>query len=268
MLLADAPVKIVEAFAEGGSKNTIPVVSSGVPGSASWTLGFPPETRIDPADGGIGPSGLDFNGIYNQMSALIRWANAGAGFSFDAAFAASVGGYPKGAQVLRADNSGYWLSLIDNNTNDPNAGGAGWIPQGSVPVSSVFASGQQTLAAGHSKVIFDTVEFDPPGFWDAANKRFFAPFAGKYRMSGAVLLAAPSGQNFATQIWVNGAIAKQSFEGPQVSDNDMTLPFTAILSVAKGDFIEAFVVSLTAVLAGGVGSNVASVFAQLEYLGQ
>lgn len=270
MQLADAPVKVVVPFAADGNKNVIPVPSQIpiTPGAASWTDGFPLLTMADPAQGGVGPSGFDFNGVFNALSALARWGNAGAGFPYDAAFSTAIGGYPKGARVLMATGLGYWLSVVDNNTTDPDTGGAGWLPGGgSKPLSSVYASAQQTLAVGTSKVLFDTAEFDD-GLWDAANRRFVAPYAGKYRMSGAVYLPTPSGQLLITEIWHNGALAKRGFETPQTTDTDLTLPFNAIMNCAAGDFLEAFlIVTQTAVLAGIAGSNEPYVFAQCEYLG-
>lgn len=265
MNLTDAPAKLTAAFAVAGDKNNIPVVYSGVPGSASWDEGFPPETGLPVSGGGIPPSRKDFNGAFNALSALDIWYSAGAGFVFDSVFAAAVGGYPKGARVLRADGKGYWFNITDANTNDPDAGGAGWVPTRAV--SSVYASAQQTLAVGNAKVIFDTTEFDD-GLWDAANHRFHALYAGRYRLSGSVMLSAPGGQSLATQIWKNGAVAKQCFAAPQLSDENMSLPFEALLNLAAGDYLEAFlVVTQTNVLAGQVGSNQAFVFAQCEYLG-
>lgn len=273
MQLANAPSKIVLPFAAdapAGDINVIPVASQ-IPinaGAASYTDGFPPATFLDPIEGGIGPSGADFNGILNAVSALGRWYNSGSSFPYDSTFSTAVGGYPKGARVLQASGLGHWLSIVDNNTTDPDTGGAGWIPQGSKILSSVFASAQQTLAMGNSKVLFDTVEFDS-GFWNAANKRYVALYAGLYQLSGSVLLATPGGQVLACQIFRNGAISKHCFETSQVSDQDLTLPFHAVIDLAVGDFLEVFVSSTqTAVLAGVAGSNSAFVYAQLQYLGQ
>jgi hypothetical protein len=269
MQLANAPVKVVLPFAAAGSKNAIPVPSQIpiTPGAASWTDGFPPLTMTPVTAGGIPPSGLDFNGVFNAISALSLWFNAGASFAYDATFAAAIGGYPAGARVFQAGGAGYWLSVVDNNLSNPDTGGAGWMPQGSKKTSSVYASAQQTLAVGSSKILFDTVEFDS-GLWNAANKRFVALYAGLYRMSGSVMLSAPGGQNLATQIFKNGALAKQCFQAPQVSDGNLSLPFEAIVSLAVGDYLEAYMsVTQTSVLAGQVGSNQAFVFAQLEYIG-
>lgn len=266
MQLADAPEKIIEAFATEGDKNEIPVTTL-TPGAASWSVGFPPLTMVDPTEGGIGPSGLDFNGIYNALSALSRWFNAGAGFVYDATFAAAVGGYPAGARVLRADHTGYWLNVVDQNTSNPDTGGAGWALEGGRPTASVYASTQQPLAAGSTKVQFDTVEFDS-GLFDISNRRFVVPFIGKYRLSGAIYLNAPGGQLLATEIRQNGALAKLCFKYPQVSDGDLSLPFDAIINCEIGDYLEVFVeVAQSTVTAGLPGSNQPYVFAQLEYLG-
>lgn len=269
MNLADAPAKLVEAFAAGGSFNVIPVPSQIpiTPGAASWTTGFPPLTMTPVSSGGIPPSGLDMNGLGNALSALLIWFNAGAGFPWDSAFSTAVGGYPAGARVLAATGVGYWLSTADDNTTNPDAGGAGWVLQGVLVAASVYASAQQTSTIGNYKVLFDTVEFDH-SIWDATNKRFNAPIAGRYRLSGAVLFAAPAGQELATQIWKNGALAKQCSQAPQVSTGNLSMPFEAIISLATGDFLEVFVnVPTTAVAVGISGSNQAFVFAQIAYLG-
>lgn len=270
MQLSNAPSKLVLPFANAGQKNTIPVPSqiSSTPGAASYTDGFPPLTMEAVSAGGVPPSGLDFNGLLFAMSATDVWDNAGGGYLYDSAFAATIGGYPQGARVLQASGLGYWLSIVDNNTSNPDTGGAGWMPEGGNTTSSVYASAQQTIAVGSSKIIFDTVEFDS-GLWDAANHRFKARFVGKYRMSGTVMLSAPGGQSLSTQIWKNGALAKQCFQAPQVYDGNLSMPFEAILNLAVADFLEAIlVVTQTTVLAGVVGSNQPYVFAQLEYLGQ
>lgn len=273
MQLANAPVKLTLPFANTGSKNTVPVASQiGItPGAASYADGFPPLTMTAVAAGGVPPSGLDFNGVFYEISAPVLWQCAGAGFPFDATFAAAVGGYPKGAQVLRADGTGYWLNTVDNNSTNPDTGSTptGWAPEGSNAASSVYASAQQTLAVGLSKILYDTVEFDARALWNSTSKHFVAPWAGKYRFSGSTYLPSAAGQNLATQIWHNGVIAKQCVGTPQVSNVSLSLPFSAVISMAAGDYLDAYLnVTQTAVLAGQVGSNQAYVYAQIEYLGQ
>jgi hypothetical protein len=270
MQLSSAPAKIVEAWAINGQKNTIPVPSQIpiTPGAASWNDGFPPLTMLAPTDGGIGPSGLDMNGLGFSLSSPIVWFCAGAGFPYDATFSSAVGGYPKGARVLAATGVGYWLSTVDNNTTDPDTGGAGWSLTGAAVSSSVYASAQQTLATGNPKVIFNTVEFDE-GLWNEANSAFIPIFAGKYRVSGSVLIAAPSGQELATLIFHNGALAKQCFQAPQVSTGNLSMPFDAIINCAVADTLAVQMsVPSAAVLAGmSSGSNQPYVFAQCSYLG-
>ena len=275
MQLANAPSQIVEPFAVNGSKNVIPVPSQVAitPGAASYDDGFPLLCDTPVNEGGIPPSMQDMNGILNEISAVSQWTNAGGLFVYNSAFSAAIGGYPNGAMLLQASGAGYWRSSVDNNTSDPDTGGEGWVSFGSatgLPVattSSVYASAQQTLAVGTSKVLFDTVEFDS-GIWNAANKRFVAPYAGLYDISGAVMLSAPGGQLLATQIFKNGALAKQCFQSPQVSTGNLSLPFDAIINCGVGDYIELYVsVPETPVAAGQVGSNQAFVFAQACYLG-
>lgn len=70
------------------------------------------------------------NGVLYEQSTILRWLNAGAVFPFDATFAAAIGGYPKGARVLRADGFGIWVSLDENNLVDPNATvSQSWFPE-------------------------------------------------------------------------------------------------------------------------------------------
>jgi hypothetical protein len=147
MNLSDAPSKIILPFANNGGKNSIPVASQIpiTPGAASWYDGFPPLTRTAKVAGGVPPFGLDMNGVMFSISALSRWANAGAGFVYDNTFAihADIAGYPKGARILRTDGTGYWLNTIDGNEVDPESAStgaavaAGWVPDFTNGITSV-----------------------------------------------------------------------------------------------------------------------------------
>lgn len=131
MLLSSAPAKLVLPFAATGSKNTIPAASQIgiVDGAASLTDGFPPLTRTPKSAGGKPVDGLDMNGILYELSNVARWANAGGGYVYDAAFAtdSNVAGYPKGAVLLKSGGNGWWLNTVDSNTTNPDAAGAGWV---------------------------------------------------------------------------------------------------------------------------------------------
>ncbi|MCS6455927.1 hypothetical protein NX868_10175 [Burkholderia thailandensis] len=136
------PTLVPLAFAAGGAFNTIPEASQiGTnPGGASLVDGFPPLTRTPIAAGGIPPSGLDMNGILNLITQSTRWAHGGGRYAFNSAFAAdtNVGGYPAGAMLMSADGFGTWLSLVDNNSDNPDTGpGTKWAPSQAYGFSAI-----------------------------------------------------------------------------------------------------------------------------------
>lgn len=164
MNLSDAPTKIILPFANNGGKNSIPVASQIpiTPGAASWYDGFPPLTRTPKAAGGIPPKGLDMNGVMFSISALSRWANAGAGFIYDNTFATDtdVDGYPMGARILRSDGTGYWLNTVDGNDVDPEAtsagvaAAAGWVPD--------FTNGSAAVTMTNANVTLTPEQYGKP----------------------------------------------------------------------------------------------------------
>ncbi|MEN2469782.1 hypothetical protein [Burkholderia sp. GS2Y] len=136
------PTLVPLAFAAGGAFNTIPEASQiGTnPGGASLVDGFPPLTRTPIAAGGIPPSGLDMNGVLNLITQSTRWTHAGGRYAFNSVFAAdtNVGGYPSGAMLMSADGFGTWLSLADNNSDNPDAGpGTKWAPSQAYGFSAI-----------------------------------------------------------------------------------------------------------------------------------
>ena len=155
----NVPVKIPLPFANTGTRNTIPETTAGVttPGLASFDVGFPPLTFTNPSAGGVPPAGADFNGIFNYLSAIARWSNAGAGYTYDATFSAdtNVNGYPKGARLLRATLDGYWINQTEGNTTNPDTGGAGWAPaEGNLRpvIITLTATGSLTAAQAGSLI--------------------------------------------------------------------------------------------------------------------
>ncbi|CAJ9922175.1 Tail fiber protein [Burkholderia pseudomallei] len=136
------PTLVPLAFAAGGAFNAIPEASQiGTnPGGASLVDGFPPLTRTPIAAGGIPPSGLDMNGVLNLITQSTRWAHGGGRYAFNSAFAAdtNVGGYPAGAMLMSADGFGTWLSLVDNNSDNPDTGpGTKWAPSQAYGFSAI-----------------------------------------------------------------------------------------------------------------------------------
>jgi hypothetical protein len=128
------PPRLVEAFAVNAGFGYItfpfPAASqiSTTPGAASLEDGFPPLCFLDPADGGVLPSGADFNGILNLISSWAAFLGAGQIPAYDATLQAAMGGYKIGARVAQATNTNaVWISTVDANVTNPDTGGAGWL---------------------------------------------------------------------------------------------------------------------------------------------
>jgi hypothetical protein len=161
MQASNAPTKVPLPFANGGAKNAIPTPSqqtSPTPAAASWTDGFPPLTRTPIAAGGIPPAGLDMNGVLNTISAGLQWENAGGSFPYDATFSTAIGGYPRGAVLARADLSGFWLNQTDNNTTNPDTGGAGWVAAFSSGVVGQMRNAKMSVTAASATATFTADE--------------------------------------------------------------------------------------------------------------
>ena len=132
MQSTNIPTKIPIPFANSAGssyKNTIPTASQiGIAnGRASLTDGFPPLTFTPISSGGVPPFGGDVNGILNEITSIQQWQEAGGFFPYDSAFATTIGGYPKGAILQSSSFLGLWVSSAENNTTNPDTGGAGWI---------------------------------------------------------------------------------------------------------------------------------------------
>lgn len=114
--------------AGAGYIRTIPEASQiGITdGAASLTDGFPPLCFQPVSSGGVPPFGQDFNGLLNQLSAGMRWLQAGGMPVFSSTYATAIGGYPKGAVLARSSGDGFWISTADNNSANPDTGGANW----------------------------------------------------------------------------------------------------------------------------------------------
>lgn len=132
MKASDIPAKIQLPFgaSAGGSYiRTVPVASQiGVTAGAwSYTDGSVPLNFEEVSLGGVPPDGRDFNGLLNVVSAHNRWAISGGPVPWDGAFSTAIGGYPMGAIVQSATTFGtMWVCLADNNTTNPDTGGANW----------------------------------------------------------------------------------------------------------------------------------------------
>lgn len=125
---------IVEPFglSAGGSFITLPIpVASQIgtdAGAASFTDGFPPATMTEEVAGGIPPYGQDMNGILYMISSVAAYLNAGNLYPFSSTVSAAISGYAKGSILTMADGTGFWISLVDNNTANPDTAGTNWAP--------------------------------------------------------------------------------------------------------------------------------------------
>lgn len=68
-------------FAADGTHQIIPDAPS-MHGRASFQNGFPEETQLPLALGGVAPSRTDFNGIFNLLSAFAFWQQSGGMFNY------------------------------------------------------------------------------------------------------------------------------------------------------------------------------------------
>lgn len=134
--------KIPNPFGNGATYKTSPsdIPSQSPTGSvkASWQDGFPLQT-FQPNNA---PSGADFNGIFNLITALLMNTQMGQMINtYDATYQGNIGGYPNGAIIWFVPNSEspnpdwsnrmLFQSVIDNNTNVPyntatSTVGTGW----------------------------------------------------------------------------------------------------------------------------------------------
>ncbi|KAB1581172.1 pyocin knob domain-containing protein [Serratia marcescens] len=146
MKRSDVPAKHALPFAMNGTRNTIPK-SSNTAGAASLTKGFPDETMTPIIAGGIPPDGKDMNGVLHELSAMGRWANAGAEYTFDQDFSSAIGGYPAGARLLSSDGKSVFISAVDDNTANPETVSDKWVGFSSYRGAITATSGVKTLSA-------------------------------------------------------------------------------------------------------------------------
>lgn len=155
MLASATPVYFQQPFANNagaGYTRAIPNTTADTT-AASLNLGFPPACFVDVALGGTPPNGMDFNGIFNEITANIQWVQAGGFATYNSAFSTAIGGYPNGAILAMANGKGFWRSTADNNVTDPDTSGAGWVVEAISPGAYLDLS-----VAGAADVTLTTVQ--------------------------------------------------------------------------------------------------------------
>lgn len=118
-------------------------------------------------------------------------------------------------------------------------------------IKSVFraelTSDQQVPTGSPGSILnFTTESIDPGSVYSTTNKRFTAPAAGYYRARAQIYIASPSnGVLYDLFIQKNGngnatgtTIARKTF--PQSGTNELIIECSAIISLAAGDTLEAY----------------------------
>lgn len=203
-------------------------------GTASMALGFPPETFVARAAGGVPPRGADMNGFLNRLSQAVQLLQAGYLGPFDADFATGIGGYPAGAIVAGAVAGTFWVSTTDGNLTAPGATGASWV--------SLFDGYAALAGAAFAGGVYAPNPEDVPGtntgtrlattYWV---DEWFAPRAalaqyvsgtgagGNYPISNLQLKNAPSGDTVVAYLqaqttWGNILFPSQYNVATQISN--------------------------------------------------
>lgn len=152
MQLSDIPAWFAKRFAAdatGTYVRTVPATTVD-PAAASMTLGFPPATFTPIGAGGVPMDGRDLNGILNYLSAWSQWSGVGGPAPWSSTISAAAGGYPIGAVVLSGTVAGrQYQSTANNNTTNPDTGGAGWR----ILVTQPATAGETTTGTSDERVI-------------------------------------------------------------------------------------------------------------------
>jgi hypothetical protein len=157
---SDIPTLIGVAFGQfagAGYIRPVPVASQiGIQnGAASFHDGFVPDNFTPENVGGVPPFGQDMNGVLNQITQWVKWYNGGGPNYYNSAFSSAIGGYAKYAILNQAGVTGaWWISTVDNNTSNPDTGGANWVafPNNIVAARTVTAGGAFTINASDAYI--------------------------------------------------------------------------------------------------------------------
>lgn len=137
MKSSDIPSRFPIPFAKNATSSyvrTIPETTAD-PDAASLDLGWPPATGTPVGSGGSPPDIRDANGILKLITQWSQWGNAGGPVGYDSSFSSSIAGYPKGSILAAATFGNFWISTADDNTTDPDSGGAGWAAFSPLPLT-------------------------------------------------------------------------------------------------------------------------------------
>ena len=170
------PEFLAQAFANNGAKATIPNTTT-TAGRASLSQGFPTETSMPLAQGGVPPRREDFNGILYTLSSYALFQQAGGKFTYDARvdytppaiifygsdlwWCVQKNG-PSSLVVTPGTNTSYWIKLKDYLAN----------PLAAYPVGAYYMSSDSTSPA----VLFG-------GTWTQIQNRFIYAAGSGYSVN-------------------------------------------------------------------------------------
>lgn len=166
MKISTLPTKFAVAWAASAGPSYIRAIPLGsqigiTNGAASLTDGFPPLNFLPVGSGGVPPFGQDMNGILKQITQWSQRQNAGSLVQYDSGFSAAIGGYPFGSLLAGTTAGVVWLSTVDDNTSNPDTGGANWTNIGA-QVSSILVGAD----TGSANVVTANVVPAPSGYAD------------------------------------------------------------------------------------------------------
>jgi hypothetical protein len=257
MMASAVPTPFPIPFASGAAGNYIrhiPQASQiGVQaGAASLTDGFPPLCFTPIALDGVWPFGADFNGILNEITAAVQWMQAGGYPSFSASFSEAINGYPAGAILAKTSGTGFWVSLDDNNTSDPDTGSTSWLDMqkyadGINTALTAFAlgadwsvdltgnllnNGATMLIAGYyasaptqsgSQILFNSSEGQQGfGFTGPTNGLITIANPGTYDATATLSFSDPGVSNSAVPLYFNGSAGQ--IYGPKSAQTAFNAP--------------------------------------------
>lgn len=157
---ASTPQTLLEAIASsaasgtspGDKTNPLPETVTGT-NAASIQGGFPAITMVNEEAGGKPPFGQDMNGYLFLISSHTLYVECGQTYKYNSDLATAIGGYAIGTILGMTDNTGLWLNTVDGNSNDPDAGGAGWVPIATYGFANILGltGGTVNLTAAQAK---------------------------------------------------------------------------------------------------------------------
>ena len=210
---------IVEVF---GKNAVAPYIQLPVPvpsqigitnGEASFDDGFVPLNMVDPTAGGVPPEGKQFNGLFYMITQYCALLQAGQTCQYNSNVSTAIGGYAQGALLAKADGSGFWFSIVNGNTTDPDTGGAGWIsftPQGSGYLSVNIPSGNSN-------------NYSPTGFNKSVGVLDINPNSASSTITG--IAAGTNNQRILiTNINASNPLILSALNGSSSSANQLRLP--------------------------------------------